>query len=624
MAISYPQVKLSASKSAFKDLLLNAQQTFHEDGINILGEGIADVIADEETFNRYRDVMLEGSEADDAEQISQIIDNSRWDILNESTTGITPISSLAVPAIRALWPRLALKNAIPTEVVKAPKFSLSYIIPYLKVNGKKYQLPRGIVGDDSAATNNTWAMGQHLFAGKISVTDATPTNKKSARRPGGFDLLTDGNGNLLVWGNVTARPGFDHIDPDFWVSKLYTKAGFAPAAGGKFCLTQAEAVALDTSATPAAVAIPSQEFKVYIRCELRGSLNYDLAKTIPVEYDDNGTTKTVMVTFEDAVSGKVEFDECKLRLASFAGIIDDVAIEGRLTFENNERTESVIFEIETKDVTIGTGIHIDAPLPNEFLSDVSVLYSIDGVAKVIDIMTQTVALRLDNEIRQYIINGYQRQTDRAGAELFHGFFNCRPDDRYNGTPKDWREQIKVTIDFMANILKQRNYFTGGKFVIVCNPVDAALIPNASWSFTGSSTERSGIEVDYDIGAISGSQRYEIISSQLLNPGVMFILYVSSQDEQMTYKYYPYSFLVTRDMRNADQVLIPNITMCKRHKLEYFHDAMIKITIANNNGATSWQNFDAHPGITGKVAPVAESTGADAVKSQIFNPPANLV
>lgn len=616
MAISYPQVKLSASKSAFRDLLQNAQQTFHEDGINILGEGIADVISDEDTFNRYRDVMLEGCEADDAEQISQIIDNSRWDIINESTTGITPISSLAVPAIRALWPRLALKNAIPTEVVKAPKFSLSYIIPYLKVNGKKYQLPRGIVGDDSDATNNTWAMGQHVWNGDISVTKTTGTD--SARVPGGFDLLRDGSGNLLVWnpsgrtdgiGSVTARPGFDHIDPDFWVSKIKTKAGYANKTTGAFTTE-------DKSSDTDFVAIPAQELKVYVRCELRGSLNYELNKVIPVVV--SGTTYNVV--FNDAISGKVDFEECKLRLASFAGVIDSVNVEGRLTFENNERTESVIFEIETKDVTIGTGIHIDAPLPNEFLSDVSVLYSIDGVAKVIDIMTQTVALRLDNEIRQYIINGYQRQTDRSGAELFHGFFNCRPDDRYNGTPKDWREQIKVTIDFMANILKQRNYFQGGKFVIVCNPVDAALIPNTSWSFTGAASERSGIEVDYDIGAISGSQRYEVISSQLMPAGVMYILYVSSQDEQMTYKYYPYSFLVTRDMRNADQVLIPNITMCKRHKLEYFHDAMIKITIANNNGATSWQSFN--DGST--AADSAAAAKAQAVNAQIFNPPANLV
>lgn len=553
MAISYPQVKLSASKSAFRELMNTAQQTFQEDGINILGEGIADVFADENTFNRYRDVMLEGCEANDAEEISQIIDNSRWDtlnesILNESTTGITPISSLSVPAIRALWPRFALKNAVPTEVVKAPKFSLSYIIPYLKVNGKKYMLPRGIVGDeaeDDIATT-TWKMGQHLWGEpgknqKISVVNINSTAKNSARKPGGFDLLTDGDtGELLQWGNVKARPGFDHIDPDFSIAALHISGKITPSVDGSV-------VALGTEGTKEVSAV----LKVYVRCELRGSLNYDLSKVITMK-DTEGNEYKVMV--EDALSGKVDFEECKLRLASFAGFITDVNISGRLTFENNERTESVIFEIETKDVTIGTGIHIDAPLPNEFLSDVSVLYSIDGVAKVIDIMTQTIALRLDNEIRNYITDGYQRQTDRAGDELFHGFFNCRPDDRYNGTPKDWREQIKVTIDFMANILKQRNYFQGGKFVIVCNPVDAALIPNTSWSFTGSASERSGIEVDYDIGAVSGSQRYEIISSQLMKAGEMYILYVSSQDEQMTYKYYPYSFLVTRDKQRQQRAV----------------------------------------------------------------------
>jgi len=687
MGISYPQIKLSATKSAFRDLLNNAQETFKEDGISIFGEGYSSVISDTDTFSRYRDVMLEGCEANDAEEISQILDNSRWETLNESVSGVTPISSLSVPAIRMLWPRLALKNAIPTEVVKAPKFSLSYIIPYLKVNGKKYPLPRGMLDPTNDVDDTTAKMGQPLFQGWIAVNAAATTDTgtapvigndlpadyvPSARKPGGFDLLfplvDKSTGKVTSGGLKEEGTLWDTVDPDFTIKAVKVPFKVNPAqeaqeaqpAQGNVGDPDYKPAQEAQEASDASITLGSGDYymslNVYVKCELRGSISYDLARRVSVAGLKNGSIKiyktatdelvttdkieelglfnelpdSTTILVADTLLGKVNFGQGagaahdpvmrpNLKLVSSMDVVAAVKVEGRLSMENNNRTESVIFEIQTKDVTIGTGVHIDAPLPNEFLSDVSVLYSIDGVAKVIDILTQTIALRLDNEIRDYIIKGYDRQTDRAGMELFHGFFNCRPDDRYNGTPKDWREMIKLTIDFNANILKQRNYFQGGKFIIVGNPVDCAIIPNASWSFTGSTTERSGIEVDYDIGAISGSQRYEVISSQLVPAGSLYILYVSSQDEQMTYKYYPYSFLVTRDMRNQDQLLIPNITMCKRHKLEYFHDAMIKIDIANNDGSTSWQSATYH--LTG-----GEPVGGTptAPNSQIFNPPANLV
>lgn len=592
MAISYPQITLSPKKGAFRDLLTRAQEQMKEEGLTVFGEGYANVVTDKNIFDSYRDIMLEGCDANEASDMETLIDNVRWETLNESASGITPISSLSVPAIRTLWPKMALKNAIPTEVVKGPKFSLAYMIPYLRANGKKYKLPRGIINNDEVA-GTTSDMGQALYKGVIelaktqtvTIPGSTPTVDGAGR---GFNLLGTLHNTVAV-----GTPTIDTIDPDFSIVKLQVK--FATKEGG--------VVAYGTEGG----ANQTREFDAYIQCELRGSISYDLERTVIIE--------DVSYLIKDSIYGKVDFVNGVLKLASSEGYVTGVKVRGRLSFENNERTESVVFEVGTRDVTIGTGIHIDAPLPNEFLSDVMTMYTIDGVAKMVDILTQVVALRLDTEMRGYITDGFSRQTSNAGGmELFHGFFNCRPDERFNGTPKDWREQIKITIDFLANTLKQRNYFSGGKFIIIGNPVDCALIPNISWSFTGSSTERSGIEVDYEVGAVSGSQRYEVVSSQLVAPGAMFIIYVSSQDEQMTYKYYPYSFLVSKDMKNEKQSLIPNITMSKRHKLEYFNDAMIKLTIANNNGMTSWDHLQNDSTV------ISGAPAAINVQAQINNVP----
>ena len=58
----------------------------------------------------YKSSIMQGVCPAEQNALAELVDNARVSILKESLSGITPISSLSVPVIRRLWPKLALKN----------------------------------------------------------------------------------------------------------------------------------------------------------------------------------------------------------------------------------------------------------------------------------------------------------------------------------------------------------------------------------------------------------------------------------------------------------------------------------------------------------------------------------
>jgi len=550
--IQYQTTTLSSGKKdGFYEVLQECKAAFEENHINILGEGYQEIVSDDTLWEDYKTQMLKGVDPDEVDQLDQLLENSRLSTLQESLSGITPISSLSVPTIRKLWPRMAMKNALPTEVVKLPKFSISYLLPFLIKDGVKHYLPEAIM---AGGTGDALVEGQPLYDGEILIADFDPGAGVVDGAGKGFKLL-----ETLPGGAVASSALGDSVDPDFWLTGILIET-------------------TDTQGTPV-VAVEAIT-NLRIGTGLNGDIYYEVSKYAQYDIDNAVAPATVVagaVMSKDILIGRLDRDKGTLTLACTGGLVKGVTIKGKLSAEFNLHTESVSFDIKTRDVTIGTGVHLNAPLPIEFLKDVMAMYNVDGAAKIVDIMTNVLALKLDRECSEFIKEAFIRDSKYTGQ------FDCRPYAQFAGTPKQWREMLKDTIDHHCQKLKQDNMYQGGKFVIVGNDLDIALIPNVSWTFTGTTAERSGVEVDYKLGATTGVHNYEIIGTTSFTQGSLFIFYVSSQDEQMTYKYFPYSFNVEKGYQDPNYAYVPSLMMAKRHKLEVFKDAIIKIDILNNSG-----------------------------------------
>jgi len=547
MSIEYRQATRSKMRDGFSDVLREAAEFFADKGIQMTShQGMEEILSEQTLFNEYKDHLLEGMEPDQVENFNQLMDNARTTMLQEaSVSGVQQIAGLSMPTIRKMWAKVALKHAIPTQVVATPRFAISYTKAYLMdAEGNKKELPDAI-----NALNNTEAQLPRFRNPEGGLT--LPMTD--------FDLFNMGEGAGF---EVAGLKGTDSIDKVFYVENVVAdKAAVLKAAG------------LDEG-----TAIDDVTLRVHVKTDLQALIYAKV--TIPVQHTDEVTgIVTRLGEVSDTLLGKVDYTEGKMTLMSAAGLITAVEIDARLSQEANDFGQSVSFDVLTKDVTIGVGSHLNAPLPIEWLQDTMAIYNIDGAAEVVDLMSQTVAQQLEIEIYNFLAKSIE-----VNNIQYLGEFNMVPSAGYNGTPKSWREELKTVIDYYAIKMKSDAKFHGGKFMIIGNPIDMQIIPNVDWVFNHTSDQMSGVDVSFNLGAFSGANKYEMVSSDLVPAGAFIMFFVPGIDRLMTYKYYPYTFNVERGYRDPNMPNVPSLMMTKRHALEEFTPLICKITIRNNVGA----------------------------------------
>jgi hypothetical protein len=543
--IEYREVSHPRMNDQFSDILRESADYFASKGIQMTNpQGFQEILSDGTLFESYKSNLCEGMEADQIENFNQLMDNSRKQILQEATVdGIQQIAGLSMPTIRKMWAKVALKHAMPTQVVSTPRFAISYTKAYLMdAEGNRYELPNAI--ND---IHNKRAQLPQASEEPIDITGGLED----------YDLFQLFDVSLSAAKN-------DSIDKIFYVNDVIVDAPVLPADDPQ-------------NDTGAEITGEKVTVRVHIKTDQYAMIQGKVA--IPVKKTDPDTgAVTEYGTIYDTLFGKVDYSEGTMTLLSTKGIINAVTILAKASQETNEQGESVSFDVLTKDITIGVGTHLNAPLPIEWLQDTMAIYNIDGAAEVVDIMSQTVAQKLELEIYNFLVNSIDNNN-----VPYIGEFNIIPSAGYNGRPKDWREELKTVIDYYAIKMKTDSKFHGGKFMIIGNPIDMQLLPNVDWVFNHTSDQMSGVDVSFNLGAFSGANRYEMVSSDLVPDGAFIMFFVPGIDRLMTYKYYPYTFNVERGYRDPNMPNVPSIMMTKRHTIEEFTPLICRIDILNNYG-----------------------------------------
>lgn len=311
-----------------------------------------------------------------------------------------------------------------------------------------------------------------------------------------------------------------------------------------------------------------KEVKVNHKADVRGMINAECHTT-----NDAGEIVT------EKLLGTIDYEKGLLSLTGLKGCLKAVKIKGWFSSEQNTRTQSVGFETKQKEIHIGNGSHLNAELPLEWIQDNLALYNIDATTEVVDIMSKVVAHKLDQKIRQFLDQSFE-----ASGEPYIGEFDVKPAAGFSGTPSQWRTEIRQTIDYWANKLKQTTSFNKGYFVVIGNRMDVNLIPDINWQFRSLAGEKAGVSVDYDLGAVTYNNAFQIVSTDLMPQGELVMLYIPAEKDHMTYKYYPYSYNINRDYRSEHNPLLPNIMVTKRDTVEELIPAQARIRIYNNDGS----------------------------------------
>jgi hypothetical protein len=529
----------SARNDGYSAVLREAVETIRSrDHVHVLTpEGLREALVEPALYRQYKGMLSEGMSAGSADVLGTLFDNFQTRVFQESSlSGIQPISVLTMPMLRKAWPKIGVKEAIPTEPVKTPKFTVSHLIPYIKdpVTGEKKELPK--------ALRSGVASSQKKING------------------GGRAIPMDAADVMPVGAPVSA--GYS-IDPVFAIIGVDMEVCDA-AGANKETLTNV---------------------KVYDgQAETRqGNIRF----TVTGAHSSGHETSDTLFGYVDFAGGALTLTSLSGAAGAAKAKITKVYLAGRIESTNNKQSTTISFDIKTTEIHIGTGEHFDAALPLEWLQDNLALYNIDGTLKVVDIMTEVLAQKVDMDGASFIAQCAEKMADQGAGTSFQRTFDIYPTGQYTGSPTEWLNELKRVTDNLAQTMRNYSNFSGGAFMIVGNPIDVNLFTGVNWIFTAQSEEqRDGVEVNYSIGAMSGSQRYAMFTSQNLDPGTLWVFFVPSQEDVKTLQYYPYTFNVERSASgfvSPNTPNVPSVMLTKRQKFQEFVPLVGKINIVNNSG-----------------------------------------
>lgn len=416
---------------------------------------------------------------------------------------------------------------------------------------------------------------------------------------GGIPPITALNAPTIV--KMWAKSGLKNVVPTQVVDKpvfsvLFNKPYMLDAKGNKVYLPEG-LVNEDTKTTgdkevmkltiDAAEAGEVVDLKVKDTSGRLASEEIDSVKVTKV----GSTVKAVKMSLErrffieegdNTIFGQVDLEK---RTVIFAQTGTPVAIEIEVGVSSAFHTQSteISFEVERKDFEIPTGRHFEVNLPLEFINDMYALYKIDSASTATETMSNVINQKLEQELDAFLSEAISERAE------YHRTFNVRPSANYAMQPKDWLEELKRVIDYLAMTMKSKSYFYQGYFVIYGNPVDTALLPNVSWTFNSASDNVNGINANYALGAMSGSNKYVIVSSDLVPQGALKMIMVPTVEDYKTFMYYPYTFNIVNNYLNAQgKKTMPNLMMTKRHTMAEFMNLSAKITIEGHDGNIAYQ------------------------------------
>lgn len=291
---------------------------------------------------------------------------------------------------------------------------------------------------------------------------------------------------------------------------------------------------------------------------------------------------------DNVVLGQCDMEKRTILLMQTNSTPVDIEIEVGVSSAQHTRSTEISFEVSKRDFEIPTGEHFEANMPLEFINDMYALYQIDSAAMATETMSNVINQKLEQSIDEFLSEYIDENVQ------YHRSFNIKPMVHYSIQPKDWVEELKRVIDYLANVMKTKSYFYQGYFVIYGNPVDIALLPNVSWTFNSASDNVNGIAVNYALGAMSGTNKYVIVSSDLVEQGALKMIMVPTVQDYKTFMYYPYTFNIVNNYLNAQgRKTMPNLMMTKRQTFGEFMNLSAKITIVGNDGRLGYNEYNTH-------------------------------
>ena len=591
MSVSYmqPSQKMAACNDSFTSTLREVAEEFSASNVNIFNaDDFKDVLGDDGLFGRYSEMLAAGLDEAEAEQFKTIAQSSRIEALEAASLGtVAPMSFLQTPMLRKSWARTAMNKAIPTEAVEKPKFTINYLHPWLKdLQGNKHYVPENLMDIDTAVskvrlaedvkfqfTNGCFSM--NLLHG-VDVDEY------------GNDLTTHNFGTVTTKYSEALAMVKDNDEVDVNVSVVV--AGFKVPAVGDTVLYNGTPTKLASALELNGAALTANDLVKNVKIECgtrRGGIKGVI--TLDVEVDATcvgGTAGTVIVSLVDSIYGDVDVKTGRLTLMNQGGKLDFVMIKAFVSSVMNNSTLQVGFDIRDKEIHIGTGEHLEAPVPNEYITDLLRMFTLNGVSKLVEILSSFLAQKMDLDGVNFMDEVIDDAIEQAPNGDFVRAFSAKPVGNYQLNPAEWPKMLTKVLDHLSMSIINMYHYEQGYFVAACNPLDAALIPDINWVFHGNGqSEYAGVNANIAFGQYQGINSWKVVSSPNIPQGAIRVLFIPTVQDQMTYKLYTYSFMLEQagsGYNSPKNTYVPTILTSRRYAYVDVMPGAGRVTITNNS------------------------------------------
>lgn len=400
----------------------------------------------------------------------------------------------------------------------------------------------------------------------------------------------------IVSAKLNGAEMIDHLDIETRISavkieKVYYEVGdYIPGDDGVYPTNPTEATEKATEA---------KEIDTWYPVNLKFGPGYGEVKRQlmrPVRFDvkkkaASGDTAEVKA-IDDVISANLIND--KFMIQSMKGQVAAVKVLCKLDASTRTiNTCSVKWDEITDIVEIGTDEGVSTTISPEEIKDISVLYNVNQVTKIMSLMKTALGNRKDDVIKDKMKESYDRLMP---SQKFYGVFDYAPREGFLSDHVDWRQRtfwdyFDTYVTHMLRVLNDPNMTVA----VFGEPDIVRKITPKTYTYQAPSNI-GPVELDFSKTVVTSDKRvYNFIGSDKLRDDYELVVTLCPRNtNRIVYVIYDYQFYISNEIRNNTNPALPQITAFERWLFDEYQPVQGRIKIANPMGIrpddkseTSW-------------------------------------
>ena len=476
---------------------------------------------------------------------------------NTSINSVNPVIGMTFPLHKWILMNMVFdKGGIPKVVAESPKFTIS-------------QETRILI--DTEGNEIDMFREQNKMTAAIDATAAVKTFDVTLPLTEDVEIVHDKLGGLAGVDKLDISTAVTAVE----VENVYFEIGdLLPDADG--FITEESPVA-ETAQTKN-VWVPVN----YVPVPGYWGQDFDRATMKRFAYKhkvNNGGTAQESTT-SDTLSIAMKKD--RMIITSLNGVVKKVKVSSKLDTSNARATTcQATWRADTIIEELGPAIPINTTISPEEVKDISALYNVNQVTKIMHLIKTVLANYKDDKIKEGLDTSYRRL---PSDQKTYNTFDFAPRVGYDSDHVNWR--FSTFFDFLNGEVQDMLYVLNDPNMTITVYGDPNLVrmitPDANDCTYQAPANIGPVDLDFEKTVYMSNKRlFNFIGSDKLRRTNEFILVLCpNHTDRILYRIYDYQMYLSNEIRNADNPALPALHAFERWKFVEYTPVQGRIKIDN--------------------------------------------